>query len=127
MDLLVCPIDKSWPLELEIEEEIEETEKIFLPLKNPNTGVICGFYCNYKNYLLVTTNNQGEEISKNQDEISKTVTLDDCKKCFQIEVQRGKLLCKDNENHRYEIKEGIPVMLSQEKIEEIYGKRRSRN
>lgn len=127
MDLLACPIDKSWPLELEIEEEVEETESISLPLKNPKTGVICGFYCNYKKYMLVKTDNQGEEITKSQEEIGKTVTLDDCKKCFQIEIQSGKIQCISDENHKYAIKEGIPVMLSQEKIEEIYGKRKNKS
>lgn len=127
MDLLACPIDKSWPLELRIEEEIGESETISLPIENPKTGVICGFYCNYKKYMLITIDSQGNEVTKEQEEIRTTVTLNDCKKCFQIEIQSGEILCKESENHTYRIKEGIPVMLSQEKIEEIYGKRRSKS
>ena len=127
MDLLACPLDKSWPLELEIIEETKENEAISLPMENPKTGVVCGFYCNYKQYMLVTNNDQGEEITKNLDAIGETVTLEDCKQCFQIEIQSGNILCKTDEEHKYKIKEGIPVMLSQEKIEEIYGKRKRKN
>ncbi len=127
MDLLVCPIDKAWPLKLEISKESKEKEDISLPLENPSTGVICGFFCNYKQYMLVTINKAGEEEVKSKDSIKKHVTLEDCKECFQIDIQAGKIYCKDNQKHEYEIKESIPVMLSPEKIEEIYGKRKNNN
>ena len=126
MDLLACPIDKSWPLELEILEESKEEDTISLPLENPNTGVICGFYCNFKQYMLVTTNDQGEEETKDLKTIQEHVNLEDCKECFQIDIQVGRIYCKKNRTHEYEIKESIPIMLSKEKIEEIYGKRKKK-
>ena len=122
MDLLACPLDKSWPLELEIHEE-EETGKIRLPIENKYTKVICNYYCNFKKFLLVEISENGDEKIKNQKEIEKNVTLKDCDKCFQIEIQRGTLYCSKEKTHVYDIKEGIPIMLSQDQIEEIYGKK----
>ncbi len=127
MDLLACPIDKSWPLKLEISEEVKEIDTISLPLENPNTGVVCGFYCNFKQYSLVIVNDADEEENKSIKEIKENVKLEDCQKCFQIDIQSGKLHCNMDKSHEYEIKEGIPVMLSKEKIEEIYGKRKSKS
>jgi len=127
MDLLACPIDKSWPLKLEITQEVKEDETISLPLENPNTGVICGFFCNFKQFMLVTVDDKGEEKPKTVEQIKENVNLDDCKQCFQIDIQIGKIFCNEDKNHEYEIKEGIPVMLSKEKIAEIYGKRRNKN
>ena len=127
MDLLACPIDKSWPLKLEIKQEVIEEEEISLPLENPNTGVICGFFCNFKHYMLINVDDKGNEVTKPLVEIQKNVTLEDCKQCFQIDIQTGKIYCNENSTHEYEIKEGIPVMLSKEKIQEIYGKRRNKN
>ena len=76
--------------------------------------------------MLVTVNDEGEEITKSLQAIGEQVSLEDCKQCFQIDIQKGKILCNEDSNHVYEIKEGIPVMLSKEKIEEIYGKRKKR-
>ncbi len=126
MDLLACPIDKSWPLKLEITREINEEETISLPLENPKTGVICGFYCNFKQFMLVTVDNKGEEKTKSLAAIKENVNLEDCTNCFQIDIQSGRIFCNEDKKHEYEIKEGIPVMLSKEKIEEIYGKRKSK-
>ncbi|MCE7741637.1 MAG: hypothetical protein GOP50_04200 [Candidatus Heimdallarchaeota archaeon] len=127
MDLLACPIDKSWPLKLEITQEVKEDEIISLPLENPDTGVICGFFCNFKQFMLVTVDGKGEEAAKSITQIKEYVNLDDCKQCFQIDILNGKIFCSEDKNHEYAIKEGIPVMLSKEKIEEIYGKRKSKN
>jgi uncharacterized protein YbaR (Trm112 family) len=67
---------------------------------------------------------EGEEV-KSKEEIEKHVTLKDCKNCFQIEIQSGKLFCSEKKDeHIYEIKEGIPIMLSKEQIEELYGKKK---
>jgi uncharacterized protein YbaR (Trm112 family) len=123
MDLLACPLDKSWPLELEVLEEEKESDEISLPIENKYTKVICNYYCNYKKFLLVETSEDGDEKIKNPEEIEKNVTLKDCKDCFQIEIQNGKLYCSKEKTHVYEIKEGIPIMLSQDQIEEIYGKK----
>jgi len=122
MDLLACPLDKKWPLKLEIIEEEKESEEIPLPEENPQTKVICNYYCNFKNVLLVEISKDGSEEIKTSDEIAKTVTLNDCKNCFQIEIEKGTLYCPDSdESHSYNIKEGIPIMLTPEQIEEIYG------
>lgn len=126
MDLLACPIDKSWPLKLEITEEVKENENITLPLENPNTGVICGFFCNFKQFFLVSINENGEEVTKPKNLIKEKVNLDDCYQCFQVDIHSGSLFCNKEKNHVYEIKEGIPIMLSKEKIKEIYGKRKSK-
>ena len=122
MDLLACPLDKKWPLKLEIIEEEKETEEIPLPAENPQTKVICNYFCNFKNILLVNTKEDGSEEVKTSEEIAKTVSLSDCKECFQIEIQKGILHCPDeNKSHSYNIKEGIPIMLTPEQIKEIYG------
>ncbi len=122
MDLLACPLDKKWPLKLEIIEEKKEIEEILLPVENPQTKVICNYYCNFKNALLVKISKDGSEEIKASDEIAKSVTLDDCKECFQIEIQKGTLHCPNSEkSHSYNIKEGIPIMLTPEQIKEIYG------
>lgn len=122
MDLLACPLDKSWPLKLEIiEQEIEENVNI--PNVNSKTNVVCNFYCDFKKFFLVDIDENGEERVKQQEIISKHVTVDDCSKCFQTEILKGRILCSENESHIYEIKEGIPIMLTSEQIEEIYGKK----
>lgn len=122
MDLLACPLEKAWPLKLEILEEEIESEIIPIPEENQQTKVICNFYCNYKQYYLVNIDGENEEV-KLLNEISKNVTLDDCQECFQIEILEGKLFCSKDESHSYDIKEGIPVMLTEEQIKQIYGKR----
>ncbi len=124
MDLLACPIDKSWPLKLEINEEEMISEEIQLPMKNEQTEVICNFYCNYKQFQLVEINDSGEETVKLGDDIKKNVTMEDCKKCFQIEIISGKLYCPEDENHQYDIKESIPIMLTEQQLKEIYGRKR---
>ena len=124
MDLLACPLDKDWPLELEIIEQEKEVESISPPAVNSKTGVVCNFYCYFKKYYLIDVNDEGVEIEKSLDNISEHITAKDCKECFQIEVQKGRLFCSKDETHIYEIKEGIPVMLTSEQLEEIYGKKK---
>ena len=125
MDLLACPLDKSWPMELEIFEKETEQEEIPLPIENKLTGVICNFYCNFKKFTLVNLLEDESEETKTKEEIKKHVTMKDCKNCFQIEIQGGKLYCsEEREKHIYDVKEGIPIMLSQDQIEELYGKKK---
>lgn len=124
MDLLACPLDKDWPLKLEIIEQEKEIEPISPPNVNSKTGVVCNFYCYFKKFYLVSVNDEGVEVEKSLDSISKNVTVEDCKECFQIEIQKGRLACSKENNHVYEIKEGIPVMLTSEQLEEIYGKKK---
>lgn len=124
MDLLACPLDKDWPLKLEIIEKEKEAENISIPNVNTKTKVVCNFYCAYKEFFLVEIQDDNTEIEKSVDLISETVTVADCKECFQIEIQKGSLFCSKNSSHKYEIKEGIPVMLTSEQIKEIYGKKK---
>lgn len=124
MDLLACPLDKDWPLELEIIEQEKEAEFISPPNINSKTGVVCNFYCHFKKFYLIDVNDEGVEVEKSLDNISKNMTAKDCKECFQIEIQKGRLLCSKDENHIYEVKEGIPVMLTSEQLEDIYGKKK---
>lgn len=124
MDLLACPLDKDWPLKLEIIEKEMEAESISIPNVNTKTEVVCNFYCAYKEFFLVDVQDDNTETEKSVELISKTVKVADCKECFQIEIQKGSLLCSKNSSHIYEIKEGIPVMLTSEQIEEIYGKKK---
>lgn len=123
MDLLACPLDKGWPLKLEIKEETIEDEIVSLPAENQKTKVICNFYCNYKQFMLISINGDEIEKVKPLTLIKKHVTLKDCEECFQIEIVSGTLNCPTDENHKYRIKEGIPIMLSPEQIKEIYGKK----
>ena len=123
MDLLACPLEKAWPLELEILEEEIESETIPIPKENQQTGVICNYYCNYKHYYLVATDGEVETVKSIQ-EIKENVTLDDCKECFQIEIVKGKLTCNQEAKHTYDVEDGIPIMLTPEQIREIYGKRK---
>ena len=92
-----------------------------MPTANEKTGVICQYYCAYKKFFFVTNPNSDSEVTKSLEEISKHVTLNDCKECFKIEIITGKLLCKANKEHNYEIKEGIPIMLTKEQKKELYG------
>ncbi len=120
MDILACPIDKAWPLKLTIKEESLEND-IQIPEKNNETKVICRYYCNYKNYFLVE---KDHETAKSFEEIKKNVTVEDCRKCFSHEIIAGEIICPNNKNeHRYEIKESIPIMLSPSQKKEIYGKK----
>ncbi|MFW9852727.1 MAG: Trm112 family protein [Candidatus Thorarchaeota archaeon] len=121
MDLLACPVDKAWPLKLEIEEKEEESEKIPIPIENSLTNVVCSYYCDYKKYYLVNIKEDSTEEVKEIDEIEKNVSKRDCEKCFQIEITKGKLYCSENDEHVYDIKEGIPVMLTPNQIKELYG------
>ncbi|MBY8999969.1 MAG: Trm112 family protein [Candidatus Heimdallarchaeota archaeon] len=124
MDLLACPLDKDWPLKLEIMAKEKEPENISIPNVNSKTEVVCNFYCGYKDFFLVEIQDDGTEIEKSVETISKNVVVADCKECFQIEIQKGRLLCSKDNNHIYEIKESIPVMLTSEQIQEIYGKKK---
>lgn len=114
LDLLACPVDKSWPLELEIHEEITEKEKITPPKENPETGVVCAYYCHYKKIMLVEKDKDGNEIPKKKEEIEKVVKISDCEQCFQQEIISGNLICTNDTTHKYEIKDGIPIMLTLE-------------
>jgi uncharacterized protein YbaR (Trm112 family) len=124
MDLLACPVDKSWPLKLETTEEETISEEIPLPMPNEQTQVICNYYCNFKQFQLVETSDNGDEEVISIEEIKKNVTLKDCKKCFQIEIISGKIFCSADEDHQYDIKESIPVMLTEQQLKEIYGRKR---
>ncbi len=121
MDLLACPVEKGWPLKMEIIEEETDERELELPIVNDETQVVCRYYCNYKNYVLVNVNEKGEEVPKPLDEIKKHVTLEDCKKCFKIEIKKGMLYCPKDSTHTYKIKDGIPIMLTPDQIKEIYG------
>ncbi len=125
MDLLACPIDKSWPVKLKIEKETCEEKENLIPKANESTGVVCRYYCNFKNFFLVINDENEEEKAKEKKVIADTVTIEDCKKCFQIEIIEGTITCvKNPDEHYFEIKESIPVMLTTKQKEEIFGKRR---
>jgi uncharacterized protein YbaR (Trm112 family) len=121
MDLLACPVDKAWPLKLEIEEQEKEPEKIPVPMINPLTSVVCSYYCGYKKYFLVNIKKDLTEEVKAIEEIEKYVSRKDCENCFQLEIMKGELFCSENKKHAYDIKEGIPVMLTPQQIKELYG------
>ncbi|MHA1116286.1 MAG: Trm112 family protein [Candidatus Heimdallarchaeaceae archaeon] len=120
LDLLACPVEKGWPLKLKIQNEEPEEEELDIPVVCDETQVVCKYYCNFKNYLLVVDSGS-EERFKPIDEIKKHVTVEDCKNCFQVDITQGLLYCPVDEEHVYKIKDGIPIMLTKEQIDEIYG------
>ncbi len=89
MDLLACPIDKSFPLKLIVLKE-SEGSSLKLPEK-----VLCELYCG---------------------RLAREVKPDDtpealgCSKCMSIEVEEGVLLCKTC-SRWYPVMEGIPRLL----------------
>ena len=125
LDLLACPVEKAWPLKLEVVEEIKISDLVKIPEASKKTQVVCNYYCNLKKFYLVELKENGSEIVKDLEDIKREVTIEDCKQCFQLEINKGKLICKDDpDKHIYEIKEGIPVMLSKEQIADLYGKKK---
>ncbi len=110
---------------LEVIEETKISDLVKIPEASKKTQVVCNYYCNLKTFYLVELKENGSEIVKDLEDIKREVTIEDCKQCFQIEINKGKLICKDDpDNHIYEVKEGIPVMLSKEQIADLYGKKK---
>ncbi|MHA1778912.1 MAG: hypothetical protein ACTSYN_04995, partial [Candidatus Heimdallarchaeaceae archaeon] len=74
----------------------------------------------YKGLFLVDIDPEGNELPKKREDIQNFVNIKDCQKCFQREIISGVLKCKIEPEHSYEIKDGIPIMLTPEQKKELY-------
>jgi len=116
LDILACPIDKTWPLKIHIFEEREFSDPK-IPQADEITKVVCKYYCGRNDLVL------SNEISDTVDGSAKTlaptaeaskVSYDkDCKECFSKEIISGIIKCSACETY-YPIIEEIPMMLKVE-------------
>lgn len=110
LDVLVCPYDKTNPLNLHIFEERKLTE-IKLPKASEKTKVVCQYYCGYKKLKLIDeSDNQLEVITDN---ITKINYNTDCQNCFKTEIVAGLLECPKCSEF-YPIIEDIAIMIKPE-------------
>ncbi|MEM3382814.1 MAG: Trm112 family protein [Nitrososphaerales archaeon] len=92
MNILACPICKTFPLQLIVFNEMKKASSIFVV--NP-----CDEYCSYNK-------------SRIDDLKNKDISLD-CKDCLQINIVEGILICQ-NCGRWYPIMDEIPRMLPDE-------------
>jgi uncharacterized protein YbaR (Trm112 family) len=92
MDMLACPICKTFPLQLMIFDEVKKDSSIVIA--NP-----CDEYCSYNKKDILYLKGEGVNL--------------DCKGCLQISIVEGILICQ-NCNRWYPIIEEIPHMLPDE-------------
>jgi uncharacterized protein YbaR (Trm112 family) len=90
MDLLACPYDKHFPLELYVVETVKYEERTFTFKTKP----ACELYCAYR----------GSHV--------KDLQMKDpgCDECIKFEVKTGVLYCPDC-GRWWPIKDEIPVIL----------------
>ncbi len=91
MDLLACPIDKDFPLQLTVFQEEDRS----IEFKHDN--VICELYCGLK-AAYVKDSNLNAEV---------------CNKCLKKEILNGVLICSKC-NRWYPIVDEIPQLLPDE-------------
>ncbi|MHA1126601.1 MAG: Trm112 family protein [Candidatus Heimdallarchaeota archaeon] len=110
LDLLACPIDKHWPLELYIFEE-RKNEKIELPEKDEISKLVCSFYCaKHKVKLVKEVPGKKSTITKEAKNIDYET---ECHECLKIEVVAGMIKCPKC-NSYYPIIDEIAMMLKEE-------------
>ncbi len=110
LDILACPNDKTWPLELFIFEE-RKNENIELPEKDEISKLVCSFYCAKHKVKLVK-----EEAGKKATITKKAKSIDyetECNECLKTEVVAGMIKCTKC-NSFYPIIDEIPMMLKEE-------------
>ncbi|MEM3185976.1 MAG: Trm112 family protein [Conexivisphaerales archaeon] len=91
LDVLACPIDKAFPLELHVLDE-QRGENV------KREKVACELYCSYKKTML---QNPGEDWVKY------------CQECLGIDVREAVLLCSRC-GRWYPVMDSIPRMLPDE-------------
>ncbi|NWG09202.1 MAG: Trm112 family protein [Nitrososphaerales archaeon] len=92
MDLLACPICKSFPLQLIVFNEVN--------MSSSDSNIkSCDEYCSYYGKKMVDLKNEGAS--------------PDCKSCLQIQIVNGIITCQ-NCDRWYPIIEEIPHMLPDE-------------
>lgn len=101
MDILACPICKTFPLQLIVFDEMKKVSSIVVT--NP-----CDEYCGYNKMRMVDIKNMKINL--------------DCKCCLQISIIEGILICQ-NCCRWYPIIDEIPHMLP----DELRDKKRDKN
>lgn len=109
LDILACPIDKTWPLRVHIFEEREIAEPK-IPQVDETTKVVCRYYCG-KNDIILT--NESENTLTVTAQASKITYEKDCKECFSKEIVSGIIKCSKCETY-YPVIDEIPMMLKVE-------------
>jgi len=92
MDVLACPICKTFPLQLIVFNEVKKDSSIVIA--NP-----CEEYCGYNKRRIADLKSEGINL--------------DCKGCLQISIAKGIIICQ-NCNRWYPIIDEIPHMLPDE-------------
>jgi len=110
LDILACPNNKSWPLELYIFEE-KKNENIELPEKDEISNLICSYYCAKHKVKLV--NEKAGMKSTITKEAKKIDYKTECEECLQTEIVAGMIKCPTCESY-YPIIDEIPMMLKEE-------------
>lgn len=102
LDILVCPRDKHWPLELYPfqEKDIEEPK---VPQRNKDSSLVCRFFCAKNKVKLDEDSEQRKNITYEKD----------CMNCFSKEIAEGMLKCTKC-NSMYPIIEEIALMVTEE-------------
>jgi uncharacterized protein YbaR (Trm112 family) len=112
LDILACPIDKAWPLQVHI-FDTTTNDKVTMPAAEPTTGVICKYYCARKKVKLIDEEQSSNDkivITKGSESIDYNT---DCKLCLEEEITAGMIQCPKCNNF-FPIIEDIPMMLKPE-------------
>ncbi len=116
LDILACPIDKTWPLKVSIFEEREISEPK-IPQADEITKVVCKYYCGKEDLILSNEKTDTADGSIKTlaatAEASKVSYAKDCKECFSKEIISGIIKCSECETY-YPVIDEIPMMLKAE-------------
>ncbi|MGC9778743.1 MAG: Trm112 family protein [Candidatus Heimdallarchaeota archaeon] len=109
LDILVCPLDKEWPLKVHIFED-RNIDDPKIPKKDEETKVVCRFYCVKKDIQIIDESNDQNKVTED----AKKINYDsDCKECLSKEIVAGMIMCPKCST-LYPIIDEIPLMLKAE-------------
>ena len=109
LDILACPADKTWPLQVHIFEE-RDIDEPKIPHADDTTKVVCRYYCGKNKIELSKEHETGLTLTQQASEISYE---QDCKECFSKEIVSGIIQCSKCDTY-YPIIDEIPMMLKVE-------------